>query len=167
MILSQVKSCPFFIKNPADCSQKRQDEPIVLPGPLESIPSQSRGFCDVFLSSSHFTSAGGVSVQRLKTDAFNSPLVTAALGEPESLACFTEINKNDNQTNMQGWDRIKRNHKFNQKNPMPLPTLQFLPQKKVKMKNIKESNRRATEFWKYNENALKICVILRNSSWVI
>lgn len=96
------KKTAFLIENPAECSQKLQDEPIVLPGLLKSTPSQLGGFCDVFLSSSHFTSAGGVSVQRLKTDVFNSPLVTAALGEPESLACFTEINKNDNQTNMQG-----------------------------------------------------------------
>lgn len=65
-LLSQVKKTAFLIKSPADCSQKLQDEPIVLPGLLKSTPSQSRGFCDVFFEQSRFTSAGGVSVQRLK-----------------------------------------------------------------------------------------------------
>lgn len=147
-----MKKQPFLLKTPQIALKNHKDEPIVPPGPLKSIPLQSRGFCAVLFSSSHFTSAGGVSVQRLKTDAFNSPLVTAALGEPESLACFTEINKNDNQTNMQGWDRIKGNHKSTETKPCPSPPPNFCPKRKEEWK----IQRKATDEQQRFENTVRM-----------
>lgn len=152
MLLCQVKNLLVLLKTLQIALKNYKHEPIVLPGPLKSIPWQSRGFCDVFFSSSHFTSGGGVSVQRLKTDAFNSPLVTAALGEPESLACFTEINKNDNQTNMQGWDRIKRNHKSTKTKPCPSPPPNFFPKWKTEWK----IEQKATDEQQSFENTMKM-----------